>query len=91
MSEHFAKISWERGINEPYVDNRYSREHKWTFDGGATVQASASPHIVPLPYSVEENVDPEEAFIAAISSCHMLIFLSIVKCIFLLSILAVSH
>ncbi|MEJ1382291.1 MAG: OsmC family protein, partial [Candidatus Sedimenticola sp. (ex Thyasira tokunagai)] len=49
----------------------------WEFDGGVTVPASSSPHVVPLPYSVEANVDPEEAFIAALSSCHMLVFLSI--------------
>lgn len=77
MSEHFAKINWARSPNESYVDNMYSRGHEWTFDGGLTVQASSSPHVVPLPYSVEENVDPEEAFIASLSSCHMLFFLSI--------------
>ncbi|MCM5508265.1 OsmC family protein, partial [Vibrio sp. SCSIO 43169] len=58
-------------------ENQYSRGHQWEFDGGVSVPASASPHVVPLPYSVEENVDPEEAFIAAISSCHMLTFLGI--------------
>lgn len=47
------------------------------FDGGLSVPASASPLVVPLPMSVAENVDPEEAFIAALSSCHMLFFLSI--------------
>lgn len=78
MSEYFAKINWVRASNEIYVDNKYSRAHEWIFDGGVTVQASSSPHIVPLPYSVPENVDPEEAFIASISSCHMLFFLSIV-------------
>ena len=63
--------------DEIYSDNKYSRAHHWSFDGGVTVPASSSPHVVPLPYSVEENVDPEEAFIAALSSCHMLVFLSI--------------
>lgn len=77
MSEHFAKINWARACDENYVDNKYSRGHEWTFDGGATVQASSSPHVVPLPYSVEANVDPEEAFVASLSSCHMLFFLSI--------------
>jgi organic hydroperoxide reductase OsmC/OhrA len=77
MSEYFAQVSWQRSSDEPYIDNRYSRGHKWTFDGGLTVPASSSPHIVPLPYSVEANVDPEEAFIASLSSCHMLFFLSI--------------
>lgn len=77
MSEHFAKINWARACDENYIDNKYSRGHEWTFDGGATVQASSSPHVVPLPYSVEANVDPEEAFVASLSSCHMLFFLSI--------------
>ena len=77
MSEYFAKIKWMRRNDENYVDNKYSRGHEWIFDGGVTVQASSSPHLVPLPYSIEENVDPEEAFIASLSSCHMLFFLSI--------------
>lgn len=77
MSQYFAKIKWVRGINENYIDNKYSRGHEWVFDGGVTVQASSSPHVVPIPYSVEENVDPEEAFVASLSSCHMLFFLSI--------------
>ena len=77
MSEYGAKISWYRGNDEAYVDNQYSRGHEWSFDGGLTVPASASPHVVPLPYSVEQNVDPEEAFVASLSSCHMLFFLSI--------------
>ena len=77
MSEYFAKINWLRVNNENYIDNKYSRGHQWIFDGGVIVQASSSPHIVPLPYSVAENVDPEEAFVASLSSCHMLFFLSI--------------
>ncbi|MGC9492792.1 OsmC family protein [Vibrio genomosp. F10] len=77
MSNYSATVRWVRGKDEPFSDNRYSRAHQWEFDGGVTVPASPSPHIVPLPYSVEENVDPEEAFIAALSSCHMLVFLSI--------------
>ena len=56
-------------------DRRYSRAHWWEFDGGVRVPASSSPHVVPLPWSVAEHVDPEEAFVAAISSCHMLTFL----------------
>jgi organic hydroperoxide reductase OsmC/OhrA len=76
MSEHTATIVWQRG-NQPFVDNAYSRGHEWKFDGGATVAASASPDVVPLPMSVAENVDPEEAFVAALSSCHMLFFLAI--------------
>jgi organic hydroperoxide reductase OsmC/OhrA len=77
MSEYYAKVNWVRGVNEDYIDNKYSRGHEWIFDGGVTVQASSSPHVVPLPYSVAENVDPEEAFVASLSSCHMLFFLSI--------------
>ncbi|WP_426359638.1 OsmC family protein [Pseudocolwellia sp. HL-MZ19] len=77
MSTYFAQINWAKQDNENYLDNKYSHAHTWSFDGGAIVAASSSPHIVPLPYSVETNVDPEEAFIASISSCHMLFFLSI--------------
>ena len=77
MSKYIAKIKWTRTNDENYIDNKYSRAHEWSFDGGITIQASSSPHIVPLPYSVEANVDPEEAFIASLSSCHMLFFLSI--------------
>lgn len=60
-----------------FTDNRYSRKHRWLFDGGVEVPASASPHSVPLPLSAADAVDPEEAFVAAISSCHMLWFLSL--------------
>ncbi|NRF25307.1 OsmC family protein [Vibrio coralliilyticus] len=77
MSDYRATIRWQRAEQEKFSDNQYSRGHQWEFDGGVCVPASASPHVVPLPYSVEENVDPEEAFIAAISSCHMLTFLGI--------------
>lgn len=77
MSKYSAKIVWEKSATENFVDNQYSRAHSWSFDGGLTVAASSSPQVVPLPYSVEENVDPEEAFIAALSSCHMLFLLSI--------------
>ena len=77
MSEYTAKVIWNRGSHESYIDNQYSRGHHWIFDGGLTVPASSSPHIVPLPFSVEGNVDPEEAFVASLSSCHMLFFLGI--------------
>lgn len=76
MSEYFATVSWNKKTSEPFVDNKYSRVHQWKFDGGAVIEASSSPHVVPLPYSCEANVDPEEAFIASLSSCHMLFFLS---------------
>jgi organic hydroperoxide reductase OsmC/OhrA len=73
MSEHKAIISWKR--NGPnFAKGQYSREHTWTFDGGVTVPASASPSVVPAPWSSPAGVDPEEAFVAAISSCHMLTF-----------------
>lgn len=76
MSKHIATVHWQRD-QQVFIDSRYSRAHQWQFDGGVSVAASSSPDVVPLPYSVEENVDPEEAFIASLSSCHMLFFLSI--------------
>jgi len=76
MSEHRASIRWNRN-GAVFTDERYSRGHTWSFDGGIEVHASASPHVVPLPLSVAEAVDPEEAFVAALASCHMLWFLSI--------------
>ncbi len=77
MSEHSAIVTWKRKDSEAFTDNQYSRAHTWEFDGGSKILASASPHVVPVPLSVEANVDPEEAFVAALSSCHMLVFLSI--------------
>ena len=71
-----AEVSWHRG-SQPFVDNRYSRQHRWKFDGGIELPASSSPSLVPLPMSVEAAVDPEEAFVASLSSCHMLWFLSL--------------
>ncbi len=76
MSTYSAKISWCRN-GQVFTDNRYSRGHAWSFDGGIEVPASSSPQVVPLPMSVEAAVDPEEAFVAALSSCHMLWFLSL--------------
>ena len=76
-SNHTALVHWQRFASEPFNDNRYSRRHDWRFDGGAVVPASSSPHSVPLPYSDPAAVDPEEAFVAALSSCHMLWFLSL--------------
>lgn len=76
MTEIQSTVTWERG-DAPFIDGRYSRAHSWSFDGGAVVPASSSPHIVPLPFSIESAVDPEEAFVASLSSCHMLWFLSI--------------
>ena len=74
MSEHTATIRWTHTEGD-FLKGRYSREHTWTFDGGLTVAASPSPSAVPKPYSNEANVDPEEAFVASIASCHMLTFL----------------
>jgi len=75
MSSFGAAVIWKRKEGEVFTDRRYSRGHVWRFDGGVEVPASSSPHVVPLPYSLAENVDPEEAFVAALSSCHMLFFL----------------
>ena len=74
MSLHTAEVHWERH-DAVFTDKRYSRAHRWSFDGGVVVPASSSPHAVPLPYSEPANVDPEEAYVAALSSCHMLTFL----------------
>lgn len=75
-NQYFAKIVWNSD-GTVFQNGKYSREHLWIFDGGIEVKASSSPHVVPLPFSVENAVDPEEAFVASISSCHMLWFLSI--------------
>ena len=71
-----ATVAWERK-GAVFTDRRYSRAHRWEFDGGLVVPASASPHSVPLPFSVAAAVDPEEAFVASVASCHMLWFLAI--------------
>ena len=78
MAEHppyTARIAWQRQPDEAFTDNRYSRRHTWHFDGGAVVHGSASPNSVRLPYADASAVDPEEALVAAASSCHMLCFL----------------
>ncbi len=76
MSKYAATIKWQRN-NEDFLGNNYSRVHTWQFNGGTEIAASASSHLVPLPWSCEENVDPEQAFVASLSSCHMLFYLSI--------------
>lgn len=76
-SQHEATVTWQRAEGEAFTDNRYSRRHAWRFDGGAEVAASSSPHAVRLPFSDPSAVDPEEAFVASLASCHMLWFLSI--------------
>lgn len=75
MATYQAQVSWRRSPAERFIDSRYSRAHEWRFDGGVVVPASSAVHSVPLPYSKAENVDPEEALVAALSSCHMLTFL----------------
>jgi organic hydroperoxide reductase OsmC/OhrA len=76
MATYTAEISWQRN-GQDFLSNRYSRRHVMRFDGGAEVAGSSSPHVVPLPMSDASAVDPEEAFVAALSSCHMLWFLSL--------------
>jgi len=76
MGEYGAVVEWNRG-DAPFTDNRYSRAHTWRFDGGIEIRASSSPHVVPVPMSDAAAVDPEEAFVASLSSCHMLTFLYI--------------
>src|SRR5688500_20071 len=71
-----ATIEWTRG-DARFTDLSYSRAHRWRFDGGAVVPGSSSPHVVPVPHSDPAAVDPEEAFVASLSSCHMLWFLAI--------------
>jgi len=74
MSEHKATIHWRRS-GPDFLKGQYSREYTWAFDGGVTVAASPAPSVVPAPWSNPACVDPEEAFVAAIASCHMLTFL----------------
>ena len=79
MSTYTATVRWKRGADDAFAAGRYSRAHEWAFDGGAVVPASASPHVVPKSYSDEAGVDPEEAFIASLSSCHMLFLLDLAR------------
>ena len=76
MTECLATVRWRRS-GAVFTDNRYSRAHEWRFDGGAVVTASSSPHVVRVPLSDPAAVDPEEAFVASLASCHMLWFLSL--------------
>jgi len=82
VAEYVAEVIWQRG-EQDFLGNRYSRKHLLRFDGGQEVAGSSSPHVVPLPMSDASAVDPEEAFVASLASCHMLWFLSIAaKCRF---------
>ena len=74
MTSHQAILQWHRD-GAVFTDGRYSRAHRWFFDGGIDVPASACPQVVPLPLSTEKAVDPEEAFVVSLASCHMLWFL----------------
>lgn len=79
MSTYTATIRWSRQGDGDFTKGQYSRAHEWSFDGGAVVPASASPHVVPAPWSEAAGVDPEEAFVASLSSCHMLFFLDFAR------------
>ena len=79
MSTYTATIRWTRTGDGDFTKGQYSRAHEWAFDGGVTVPASASPHVVPAPWSDPAAVDPEEAFIASLSSCHMLFFIDFAR------------
>ncbi len=76
MARYIAEVIWSRG-DQPFLDQRYSRRHRLKFDGGLEVPGSSSPHSVRLPFSDPSALDPEEAFVSALSSCHMLWFLSL--------------
>ena len=79
MSTYTATIRWSHSGDGDFAKGQYSRAHEWAFDGGAVVPASASQHIVPAPWSDAAGVDPEEAFVASLSSCHMLFFVDFAR------------
>ena len=79
MSTYAATIRWTRDPSTDFTRGQYSRAHSWEFDGGLTVPASPSPHIVPAPWNDPAGVDPEEAFVASLSSCHMLFFVDFAR------------
>jgi len=74
---HEATVEWRAGEGEPFLTRKYSRAHRWSFDGGAVVRASSAPSVVRVPLSDPAGVDPEEALVAALASCHMLFFLDL--------------
>jgi len=78
MVEHRATVAWRRGEGD-FSKGHYSRQHVWRFDGGVEVAACASPSVVRAPWSTEAAVDPEEAFVASLSACHMLTFIDIAR------------
>lgn len=79
MSTYTATIRWTRKGDGDFTKGQYSRAHEWAFDGGVTLPASASPLVVPAPWSDPAGVDPEEAFVASLSSCHMLFFVDFAR------------
>ena len=79
MSNYTATIRWSRTGDGDFAKGQYSRAHEWAFDGGAVVPAGPSPHIVPSPWGNPAGVDPEEAFVASLSSCHMLFFVDFAR------------
>lgn len=79
MSSYTATIRWSRKGEGDFTKGQYSRAHEWLFDGGVRLAASASPHIVPAPWSDASAIDPEEAFVASLSSCHMLFFVDFAR------------
>jgi len=79
MSTYTATIRWTRKDDGDFTKGQYSRAHTWEFDGDVTVPASPSPHVVPAPWSELNAVDPEEAFVASLSSCHMLFFVDFAR------------
>lgn len=78
MATYTATLTWARG-EDTFADGKYSRAHEIAFDGGVTMPASSSPHVVKLPLSREDAVDPEEMLVASLSSCHMLFFLDFAR------------
>jgi organic hydroperoxide reductase OsmC/OhrA len=74
MAQHQATVRWTR-TSEEFLKGKYSRVHEWAFDGGIVVAASPAPSVVPAPWSDTKAVDPEEAFVASLASCHLLTFL----------------
>lgn len=78
MATYTADIRWTLAQGDDFPGGRYSRGHSVGFDGGVTIPASASPHVVGR-WAVAEAVDPEEMLVAALSACHMLTFLNVVR------------
>jgi organic hydroperoxide reductase OsmC/OhrA len=76
MAEHLASLTWIR-TGDGFAQSQYARNHTWTFDGGLTIPATAAPSVIPPPWTDPSAVDPEEAFVAALASCHMLTFLHV--------------